>query len=201
VVRQTPRGVELRVGEVLGAVRVHQVGAPDAAVEQRPAGKHRGRLAVVADDERHVVLGVPGGLQHPDLQRAHGQQVAVVDRAPVEGDLLAALQPVGRAGPTGELQAPADVVVVQVRVQHQHARPTALGQHRLEPVQVALRIDDQRLAPRAALADDVAAVTQLGRLDRHDLHVLLLVPGTRRLPPPADVCTLSSDRMHGKREP
>lgn len=39
-------GVVLRVGELDGALGVDEIGAPDAAVEQRPAGEHRRGLAV-----------------------------------------------------------------------------------------------------------------------------------------------------------
>ena len=57
---QPPRGPVLRPREFLDARRVDQVGPPDAAVEQRPAGEHRDRTVAVADQVRHVVIGVTG---------------------------------------------------------------------------------------------------------------------------------------------
>jgi len=131
-------------------------------------------------------LGVAGRLEHVHLQDACVEAIAVVDRTSLERHDLPSLYGVRRTGPLDHLQAAGDVVVVQVRFQDEHAIPALRLENVLHPVQVALGVDDDRLATGSALANDVAAITKLGGLDSDDLHeastsfVLAVSTGVRR---------------------
>ena len=92
----------------------------------------------------------------------------VADPVRGEVDVHARGDDVLRTEHAGELEATAHVVVVEVRLEHVRDGPAAGVEDRLDAVDVALRVDHER---RAVAADDVAAVTQVGRLDGDDVEV------------------------------
>jgi hypothetical protein len=72
-----------------------------------------------------------------------------------------------RPGRTGQLQPAADVVVVDVGLQHV-GDPKALGAHDVEhPIDIALRVDRER---GRAVVDQVAVIAQAGRVNDNDLR-------------------------------
>ena len=162
----------LRSGQRCPVSRAEQVRPPRRAVQQRPAGEHRGHPAGdgLLQHVRQVREGVPRRGDHPDsylIPDADG--VAVADRYPVEGDLISAVHVVGRAGHPGQGQAATDVVVVDVRLEHvgdPDAAPGGGGEH---PVDVPLRVHDQGPPP---VGGQVAPVTQGRGVDADQLDHL-----------------------------
>jgi hypothetical protein len=162
----------LEVGEVTSVLGAEQVWPAGGAVQQRAAREHgeRGAVLGVGEDVAQVGEGVTGrgqrGHPHP---RADRDRVAVPDRRPLEGDAVVRVHVVRRSGGPGEGQASGQVVVVDVGLEDVgHRDPVALEQ-REHPVDVALRIDDER---ELAVVDDVAPIAERGSLDRQHLDTV-----------------------------
>ncbi len=158
------RGV-LRAAEVLGESGVDQVGAPDGAEQHRAAREDQHWAIGSADGERDVVRGVAGGADRTDRHAPDLLDVLVADHDPLVRHLGLAGHEVGHPAAAGQLETTTDVVVVGVRLGHCGEDHAALGQHGVDAVEVALRVDNQRASP---VVDDVAAVAQVGRLDDGD---------------------------------
>ena len=166
-VAQPPSRAELGPGELLGAIRAHEIGPSDTAEDHRTAGEDRSHTCVggVLDEERQVRDGVPGGGQHRQPQVAEGQRLPVDDRSAVERDRVGLVDDVAGAGAGGQLEPAGDVVVVHVRLQHRDAPQPTRGEHRLHPVDVALGVYHHG---DRAVVRHVAAVSQLAGLDDLD---------------------------------
>jgi len=127
---------------------------------------------------------------HPD-DRADLDHVPVADRHAVEGHLVGRVDVVGGASGQRQRQAARHIVVVQVRLEDMsdpHAAGRGQGQ---QPVDVPLRIHDQRNFP---VVGEVTPVTQCGRVHGHDLHAgpcrgthAALLPPFSQLPIPTGV--------------
>ena len=163
--------VPLRAGQVAGEPGVHEVGAPDGAVEQAAAAEQRGRLAGRAHQERLVVAGVAGGGDHLDREAAVGDDVAVADAQALEAHPLVGREQVVGAVATSQPETSRHVVVVQVGVGD--AGDVDLGRLRrpLHGREVPRRVDHD---PDAPVVHEVAAVAEAGHLDDDDRHVVLL---------------------------
>lgn len=122
--------------------------------------------SAAGDDVGEVVVGVAGGGEDGDGEAAELQDVAVPDALPLELHRLVGGDEVGHPQRAGEVEATGDVVVVDVGLEDVGQSDPVGIEDLQHPVDVALRVDDQG---GAAVADDVAAVPQRGRLDRHDL--------------------------------
>jgi hypothetical protein len=162
----------------VGVVGAEQVGPADRAVQQRPAGEDRHPLAAGFEGVGQVGEGVPGGGQDAYPHGvADSQQVAVADAGAVEGDGVVGVDVVGRAGRRGEGVPAGDVVVVDVGLEDV-GDPDALGGGEGEdPVDVSLRVDDER---DPAVVDQVAAVTQGRGVDRQDGGTSAVTGGEHR---------------------
>src|SRR5439155_9384901 len=91
------QGGVLGAGEFLGPVVAEQVGPGGRADDQRPAGEHPDRSAAVAEQERQVLVGVPGGGQGVQGQSVEVDLVAVAQCPVVEG------APAGGGGEDGRV--------------------------------------------------------------------------------------------------
>ena len=116
-----------------------------------------------------MVRGMPGGGQHPEGQAAHGADVPLVQGIALGGkvDGLPGRDPVGGARPPGQGEPAADVIVVDVGLEHQgdpHAEAGRRGQVR---GRVALSIDNGAHPP---VMDQVAAVAQPGGVVDYDVE-------------------------------
>jgi hypothetical protein len=113
---------------------------------------------------------VPRGVEDPHVQAADAQLVAVAHPDPLEVDALVGREQVVGAVAAGEREGAGDVVVVDVGVRDGgdlHLRLLGGALHR---GQVAGRVDDQRRGP---VVDQVAAVAELGHVQRDHLHGFL----------------------------
>jgi hypothetical protein len=157
---------------VLGA---EQVSAAGRAVQQRAAGEDRDGRAVagVFQGIRQVRERVAGGGERPQPQLAGLDHVAVSDRGPPERHLIGRVHVIGGAGGAGQRVAAGDIVIVQVGLENVRDLRAALGGKPEHPVEVPLRVDDQRCL---AVRHQVAAVSQGLRLDRANLDHRLDLP-------------------------
>jgi hypothetical protein len=169
VVGDAAHRVPLGAGQRLGELGAEQVRASHAAEQQGSTGEQGEVLAVDVHGEGDVVRGVARGVDHPHQPGAGVDLGLVTDPVGGEGDVHAVGDDVLRAEDAGQLEAAADVVVVEVGLQDVGDGPAALVEDLLDPVDVALRVDDDG---RRAPPDDVAAVTQVGGLDRDDVEVV-----------------------------
>jgi hypothetical protein len=115
-----------------------------------------------------VVVGVPGGVHHPQSHRAGGEHVAVGDRSALVGDGVPGWDGVLGADRAGQFQPAGHVVVVDVALGHEGDADGPLLGERKDPVDVALGVDDHA---DTVGADQVAAVAEPSGLDDVDLHV------------------------------
>ncbi len=113
---------------------------------------------------------------HLDPEAARCQRVAVAELQPVEGDRVGRVHPVPGAGAPRELEAAGDVVVVDVGLEDQAGGHAGAGEVPLDPVDVALRVDDHR---HAAVVDHVTAVTELVCAENLYMHDLPNAHGLR----------------------
>ena len=164
---QPPHRGPLRLRERLGQLGAEQVGSTHAAEQHRAAGEHRDVLAAVVDGEADVVRRVSRSVEDAHEARSGLQLVLVVDLAGREGDRHAVRHHVLRSDHLRELEPAADVVVVEVGLQDVGCGPALGVQDLLDPIDVPLGIDDDR---RVAAPDDVAAVAEVGGVDRYDVN-------------------------------
>ena len=109
---------------------------------------------------------MPGGGEGMDAHRgADRDLVAVADRSSSVGNLVGSVDEILRIGLLGQRQAPGDVVVVDVSLEHVRDRYRFAGGEVEDAVDVTLRVDHHR---HLAVVHQVAAVTQRRRLDRND---------------------------------
>ena len=179
---QPGRGVPLVPGQPVGELEAQQVGTTGGAVEQRPAGEDAGRSAVqVGDGEAEVGERVAGGVDDPHSHLAGLDHVPVAHRHPLVGDRVVGVDAVLRADLLSEAEAPGDVVVVDVGLEHvRDAQPTRLGdgQH---SVDVALRVDHHG---DRSVVSDIRTVTQRRGVQGDDLdHAVCLLSA------PAGMCS------------
>ena len=171
---EAPHGPVLGMGQRLGLIRADQIGAADGAEKHRPAGEDRGRLAVPrAQHVGKMAGGVPWRVHGGDGEAAGAEPGAVADTRPAERDVLGGRHDVGRPGRPGQRQAAGHVVVVDVGLQHVRDAHAMLGCDRQDPVDVPLGVDDDRCL---AVVREVAAISQPGGLDGHDLEHRLAAP-------------------------
>ncbi len=158
--------VVLRVGELVGVVGTHQVGSAGRAVEHRSAGEYRGGAAGgIAQDVADVMVGVAGRVQHQQPHLTCFEHVAVADGVVVEIGVTAFRKHVRRLRRPAELQAPGDVVVVDVGLQDVGHPYAALLDQAQDPVDVSLRVHDHG---NRAVGGQVAPVAETGSLDGLD---------------------------------
>lgn len=169
------RGV-LVADQVVRVFGAEQIGAAGGAEEQRAAGEdaHLSAGAAcgvqVAQCVGEVGEGVARGGKHGEAHAVTDlDDVAVADLGPLEGDLVGAVDQVGRAGGPRESETASDVVVVDVGLEDVGQAHVVLGQQIEDPVDVALRVDHER---DLAVVDQVAAVAQGRGLDRDDCQVI-----------------------------
>ena len=160
-------GLELGAGQTLGCLRADEVGTPNGAVQHGATGEGRHRLPAIEHNVGKMVGGVTRSVQRTDHQRADGKLVTVTSTEMFIGDIVGAGQHIGRSGPPGQLQAAAHIVVVQMGLEHVAEVQAPLGQHCLDPIDVALGIDS---CGREAVYEQVAAITQRRRVNSDDLH-------------------------------
>jgi hypothetical protein len=172
--REPVGGGVLRAHQRVGVLGAEQVGATGGAEEQRAAGEDGHLLAGGGITQRvgQVGVGVAGRREgRDDHPAAHGHLLAVGDGRAVEGDVVRAVDQVGRAGLLGEGQPTGHVVVVDVGLEDVGQAHAVLVQQLEHPVDVSLRVDHEC---DVAVVGEVAAVTEGGGLDRDDgegLHV------------------------------
>jgi len=159
------------------AVRGDQIGTFDRAEQQGAPGEQRRVVVAVLDQVGQVGQGVPGSGDHPDTQAAGGELVPVAQRMPLEGDLVTGVDAIARTGTPGKLATAAQVVIVDVRLEHVRDRRAALTENHFDPVQVTLPIHHDAREP---VGNDVTAVTELRRLDDVDSHATTRVPAPTR---------------------
>ena len=112
------------------------------------------------------MLGVAGSVDHPDPHGPCLDDVSVLqaDTRLCVVDILRGREPVARTGQPGQIEASAHVVVVHVRLQDPGdpgAEPAGQGETSID---VPRGIDDDG---DRAVARDVAAVAEAGRLQGH----------------------------------
>lgn len=153
------RGV-LGVDQVVGVAGTEQVGAACGAVQQGSAGED-GHLRVagrVGECVGQVGEGVSRcgdrGDSHPwtDLD-----DLSVPDRRALEGHAVLGVDQVVRTGTPGQCQAPGDIVVVDVGLEHMGQSQAVPFEQRDHPVDVALGVHDEGLF---AVVHEIAAVAQ-----------------------------------------
>ncbi len=155
--------VPLGVRQALGGVRPDQVRAADAAVEHRPACEHPGIDPVDGHRVRDVVRRVSGRVQDAPGHRAGLEGGAVADLRGAEPVVVPARHQVLRAQLIGQHQPARDVVVVHVGLHDVRQGPCVLLQDGHHAVDVALRVDHDRLVVER---DDVRAVTEVVGVQR-----------------------------------
>jgi hypothetical protein len=122
---------------------------------------------------------MPGGGEGTDAHRSADRDlVAVADRSSSIGNLVGTIDEVPRIGLLGQRQAPGDVVVVDVGLEHVRDHYRFAGGEVEDAVDVTLRVDHQR---HVAVVHQVAPVTQRRRLDRNDRRHQPRGPCGRRL--------------------
>ena len=136
-------------------------------MEQAAAGEQRRRAGAVPHEERLVVLGVAGGVQHLEGEPAHLDDVTAADAHVRDGDQLRGGDEVVGAVPPREQRGARDVVVVDVGVGDRPDLDAGLVRRALDHGGVARGVDDDALA---AVVQQVAAVAELGEGDGDDLH-------------------------------
>jgi hypothetical protein len=167
--------VVLAVDQVAGVRRAEQVGPADRAVQQRSAGEDpddaagravRNWLSGGFHGVRKMGEGVARRGDHPDPEDvADGDEVAVAQRHAVEAHRVVGVDVVRRAGSPCQGEVAGDVVVVQVRLEDV-CDGDAFGDGEVEdPVDVALRVDDER---GGAVVDEVAAIAERRGVERQD---------------------------------
>ena len=159
--------VPLRVGQALGGVRSDQVGAADAAEEQRAACEHGAVLAVGRHGVGHVVRGVARGVHDAPRHRAGLEGVAVAHLCGGELVVVPDRDHVGGTEFFGEHEPAGHVVVVHVGLHHVGDGPVAIGEDGVHTVDVALGVHHDG---GALVADDVGAVAQVRGFDDEDLR-------------------------------
>jgi hypothetical protein len=165
--RDAAHRAPLRSRERFGELGAQQVGTSHAAEQERAAGEQREVLAPDVEGERDVVGRVPGGVEDPDEAGVGGELRLVLHLMGGEGDVHARGHDVLGLQHPGELEPAADVVVVEVGLQDVGHGPAALVEDGFDPVDVALGVDDDG---GTAASDHVAAVSQVGGLDRDDVE-------------------------------
>ena len=119
------------------------------------------------DEERLVVVGVPGGVDDLDPEGPDGEHVTAADPDVGRAHRLLGRHEVVGAVAAGQQRGTRDVVVVDVGVGDGHDLDPGLGGCLLHERVVARRVDDQALA---AVVDEVAAVAELGDREGDDVH-------------------------------
>src|SRR5699024_11330140 len=74
--REPLRTAVLGAGQTGGEALRDQIGAPDTAVEEGPAGEDRRWARAISNQIAEVVLGVAGGVKNLDFENAHLEPVA-----------------------------------------------------------------------------------------------------------------------------
>ena len=134
--RQREQAAEEAVVQLLG-VAGRQIGAPGGADEQRVAGQH-----AVGQHETDRVVGVPGGVQHPQAQLADDDALAVVDAQVDERRRALAVHDHRHAELPRQALAAGEVIGVGVGVEHVvDAQPLARRQRQVAFDLAALRVD------------------------------------------------------------
>ena len=154
---------------------VHQiVGVPGPSRSGRPVEPNSSdppentavARAVLLQHVGQVGVGVAGGGQHPHPQRrADVDDVAVPHPGPLVGHRVVGVHVIRGAGRAGQRQPAGDIVVVDVGFEDVGDPNAGRGGQVQDPVDVALRVDHEGDPP---VVDQVAAVAQRRRLDRHD---------------------------------
>jgi hypothetical protein len=167
--RQPLQGAVLRAGQLLRAVRRHEVGAGRGAHEQGSAGEHPQRSRVVQQLEGQVLVGVPRSGQGTQAQTAQVDLVTVdearVRVLPVPRRRGQHLRPL-RAS---ELHRAGQVVRVQVGVGGvRHPQPV-LARGVVQGAEVATGIHGQRAT--VVQVDQVGGVAQSLVHERDDADV------------------------------
>jgi hypothetical protein len=154
--------------QVVGVGRAEQVRAADRAVEQRPSGEHRDRLAVVGQRVGQVGESVPGRGHHPHGHRGTDRdEVTVGHGHPVEGDGVVGVDVVRGTGALREGVSAGDVVVVEVGLEDV-GDPNPVGGGQVEDaVDVTLRVDHEC---DLAVVHEIAAIAERRGVDGQDVR-------------------------------
>ena len=154
-------------GKRFGELRSEEIGPADAAEEEGAAGEERDVCSVYVDGEGDVVRRVTGGVEDAEPAEIGGDLGHVADLACGEVDVHPLRDDILGLRPTGEFEAPAHVVVVEVGLEDVGCAPPVPVKDFLDAIDVALRIDDD--GGRSA-ADDVTAIAEVRSVDRDDLQ-------------------------------
>ena len=148
-----------------------QVGPSDGALQEAAAAEQRARVAVGGaageGEEGLVVPGVARGGDHPDVEPADADHVAVANTDPFEVHGLVGGEQVVGAVSSRQAEGARHVVVVQVGVCDGRDVDLRLGRCSLDDGEVARRVDHECLG---AVVDEVAPVAQLGQVDGDNVH-------------------------------
>ena len=186
---QAPSPLEAGVDAAGGLVE--QIGAADVAHEDEVAGQEEAGLlggGAVGDEERQVLGGVAWRVDRLRAHVAHGHDVAVAERLVVEGvgPLGAALgrEVQARARPVGELASAGLEVGVDVGLGHVRDPQAVARGEGDEGLDVATRVDHERLAGGLA-TDEVARLREVLVVDVLEQHASSFDP--RSLIPPMGI--------------
>jgi len=161
--RQPVGAVVLVPGELVGVLLAEQVGAAGRPEQQRAAGEDGGLVAL--EHVGQVGEGVAGREDRPDPHVAHLDDVAVADRGPLEGHVVVGVDVVASATGAGQGQAARHVVVVDVGLEDVGDLHPVGAREVLDPVDVALGVDDEG---DLAVVHEIAAVAERAGLDGGD---------------------------------
>jgi hypothetical protein len=101
-------------GELVDPVQIDKIGAPHAPKEQRSATEDDRRALLITDDVGEMAVGVAWGGDHIHGHAARSELVPVRDPPAVKRHFLGAGHHVGSTGLGGQLEAAADVVIVDM---------------------------------------------------------------------------------------
>jgi hypothetical protein len=163
---QAVHGPVLGAGELLGASWVDQVGAGDRADHQGSACEDARRPVAIEEQERQVLVGVPGSAQRAQPEATQVELVAVAEAGVVEGATAGGRRDDGRAVGGGELAGTGEEVGVQMGVRGVRDPQRPLGRDRPQLTQVATGVDGQRST--VAEVDEVGGVAEAVVGHRHD---------------------------------
>ena len=163
---ETTHRMPLIVGLAHRQVWRHQIGTAHTAVEQRPAGEHDARVISTPHGEGNVVGGVAGSVDDIDGHRAHFKGCALTHGRGVKVKIYISGYHVGGAVARRKLQSAGDVIVVHMRFGDMSHGEPMLGKNLLNPINIALGVDHQRMR---TVVGDVTTVTEAGRVNVDDM--------------------------------
>ena len=129
-------------------------------------------LVTVAEEIGEVGERVAGGCQRSDAHPStHLDDLSVRYGGAGEGHVVLPIDEVPGTGSLREREAPGDVVVVDVRLEHVREAYAVLVEEVEDAVDVALGVDHEG---DVAVVHEIAPVAQGRRLDRDDRQVVLV---------------------------